>query len=249
MVKLLFLPLFFFLHVCSVICRFNTFNLYRTDQSETSLEYDCLDYYVLDDIVEYSKINSWAHQLITCCIRPSTDDEQMPAPHRPEGREYIDAQNLTFDTLKNGNITGEQLLAWSATIELVERYEAFLMGKSELVMSEVYYNCTAGWLGNLCEYTFKSWGEVTFIDIVYCMFKYRTSSEADSTNCYVLLKVTLSLREESAIFLCDASAVVVLLPSVSIGVKFVMEKSTASTRAQMKSIVGNWTHLIRQRSF
>ena len=177
--------LFIYVYACLLVFSISSFNLYKTDRSKTSLEYDCLDYYVSDGIVTYIPMESLAHQLIAYCIRPSTENESWEIP------KMIDMQNLTFDMLNNDSITGEQLLAWSASIELVERYKAFILGKSENDRFEVYYNCTSPWFGKHCQYHF--W-ETTMIEEVNAIFLLKDYESPKDSTCYTLLPVSLSLH-------------------------------------------------------
>lgn len=153
-IQSLFLRFLLILYTCLLMSHMAMFNLYKTKKLETSLEYDCLDYYVKNSTVEYDSRRLCAYQVMAYCIRPSCKNERSMTLQRLENQEFIKGQNFTFNQLKNQNITGEQLLAWLATIDLAERYEAYLVDKSEVDGSEVYYNCTASWFGNRCEYTF-----------------------------------------------------------------------------------------------
>jgi hypothetical protein len=178
------------LYTCLLIPSISSFNLYKTDRSKTSLEYDCLDYYVLDTIITYIPIDSLAHQLIAYCVRPSTENELLEIP------KMIDMQNLTFDMLNNDSITGEQLLAWSASIELVERYEAFILGKSENDRFEVYYNCTSPWFGKHCQYSF--WDATMMTEAVDSIFMFKEGERPDDVTCYELLSVSFNSQMESS---------------------------------------------------
>ncbi|CAF1087019.1 unnamed protein product [Rotaria sordida] len=151
----------------------------------TSLQYDCLDYYVEEDIVSYNNPEPLAYQLIAYCIRledRSELSETLPAKHLIKGRSF------TFIDLNNQNITGEQLLDWAATIELVERYEAYLVGDSTTNGSDLYYNCTNDWFGNACEYSFyQAKDKRTLIDVVYYTFNEKEFASPEHVSCYKLL--------------------------------------------------------------
>ncbi|CAF1284435.1 unnamed protein product [Rotaria sordida] len=163
-----------------LICSFDQYD------NPTSLQYDCLDYYVEEDIVSYNNPEPLAYQLIAYCIRLENRSElskTLPAKHLIKGRSF------NFIDLNNQNITGEQLLDWAATIELVERYEAYLVGDSTTNGSDLYYNCTNDWFGNACEYSFyQAKDKRTLIDVVYYTFNEKEFASPEHVSCYKLLE-------------------------------------------------------------
>lgn len=168
-------------------------NLYHTDRynDPTSLQYDCLDYYVDDNIVSYKVIyDALAHQLIAYCIRL---DDQYKKPKKIVANISIHGYNYTFLYLKNESITGQQLLSWTATIELVERYEAYLMSDSTAGDHELYYNCTKNWFGNTCEYSFNEMKSIeTLQTVVHEHFSMKDWAPLEHISCYTLLEVGLT---------------------------------------------------------
>ena len=167
------------------------FNLHATllNPASAVLEYDCLYYYVADTIVDYEVRNSLAHQMITYCFRPSNQTKGIDIPKgtQPEG-----TSSWTFQDLKSENITSEQLLSWSATIELVENYEAYLLGHPLMNNSQLFYNCSLPWFGPRCEYAFVEFGVTTFSNFVHKTFSRKLYDEPDDVPCYVLLEVEIS---------------------------------------------------------
>ena len=114
-------------------------NLYETD--------DCFYHYINSDSVDF-RLDHSIKQMMKYCIRI---DENLTA----DPRTYT--KTFTFAQLAQSNITVEQLLLWSATIDLIERYSYYLnqpMIHSSLSMEDVFYNCTNPWFGSRCQYSF-----------------------------------------------------------------------------------------------
>ena len=61
-------------------------------------------------------------------------------------------QKLTFNELKVKNITSEQLYQWSASIDLIEQYEEYLISNQS--EASIFYNCTWPRFGSQCQYEF-----------------------------------------------------------------------------------------------
>ena len=168
------------------------FNLHTTllNPDSAVLEYDCLYYYVADSIVNYETRNYLAHQMITYCFRPTNETKGIDIPKRsvPEG-----TTSWNFEDLKSENITSEQLLSWSATLELVENYQAYLLGHQLMDYSLRFYNCSLPWFGLRCEYAFVKFGITTFSNFVHKTFDWKIYDEPDdNVPCYVLLEVEIS---------------------------------------------------------
>ncbi len=70
--------------------------------------------------------------------------------------QVIHGTSIKFETLKNENITSQQLYLLYAPIDVVERYEAFLQSSNESLSTQVFYNCSIPWFGEFCQYTFNS---------------------------------------------------------------------------------------------
>lgn len=166
------------------------FNLHATllNPDLAVLEYDCLYYYVDDSIVDYEVRGSLAHQIIRYCFRPTNETKGSDIPKRSLPEDTI---SWSFRDLKDDNITSEQLLSWSATIELVEDYEAFLSGHPLMDDSQRFYNCSLPWFGPRCEYAFVKFVDTTFSNIVREIFDRKMDDRPDEVPCYVLLKVKI----------------------------------------------------------
>ena len=158
------------------------FNMYYTDQATGTLDRDCLSYTVLDDIVPL-KNPLFHRQSMLYCFRPS---EKWTANEE----NHTEFTVITFKQLRIMRVTTDQLLKWSAPIDLIERYAAYL--QNNLLAEDdhlFFYNCSTGWIGPQCQYTFDS--GAPFSVIVKSAFQNRSVSKNDlqdpSTTCYTHL--------------------------------------------------------------
>jgi hypothetical protein len=127
------------------------FYLYDSDNSRDG-DFDCLNYYARDDMdaVVYSKPFTPSYQIISFCRRDNIEDHLIS----PVGS----ISSLTFDELRQKNVSNIQLIEWSVPIDLVERYQAFIENADNIVTNESVriYNCsTSGRFGQFCHYTFN----------------------------------------------------------------------------------------------
>ena len=147
-----------------------------------------------DDIIEFEKTSLSHHQSILYCIRQNdewTGNEE----------NHTESTMLTFKELQMMRVTNEQLLEWSAPIDLIERYAAYLENSlSTNESSSFFYNCTTGWFGPRCQYTFES--SAPFSTIVRNAFRNRSVSTNDlqelGTTCYT----HLSCKYGGSVFAC-----------------------------------------------
>jgi hypothetical protein len=171
--------------------------LYRTDRINKNatlcqfIYYDCLLYHVSDTIVAYGSVG--ARGIIPYCMRP------LAAKNISEERSGHVGEVILFEYLRKDGVREEDLLSWSAPVDLVEMYLAYVE-KSDVFSSaatQVFYNCTPLWFGSHCEYTFGTDPE-SFDDIVIATFQAKkppwndhsgTLKPLDYTNltCYVHL--------------------------------------------------------------
>lgn len=114
---------------------------------------DCLDYYVLNDIVDYDgqQFYSQIHQIIPFCYRSDNDSYDI------ENFFISIARPISFDELKKSNITSAQVYSWSVPIEIVERYQIYLESNMENAdKNNKIYNCSeTKTFGHVCQYSFK----------------------------------------------------------------------------------------------
>ncbi|CAF1402320.1 unnamed protein product [Adineta ricciae] len=182
-------------------------NLYDTQliTTDDSLQFNCLKYYVRVEKPAYQDLVYVTDELIPYCFRLTNETNlkiqtNFLNPH---------SQTLTFDDLRRTNITSQQLLLWSVSIDLAERYQ-FYLDKLDWSLNEQFYNCSNGWFGNRCQYVFEQNTIMSIEQIVEIQFHSRTTYE-ESTNiatelsCYIHLpcdrgggKLCLDWRE-----ICD----------------------------------------------
>ncbi|CAF0945764.1 unnamed protein product [Adineta ricciae] len=63
---------------------------------------------------------------------------------------------FTFEELRRQQVTTFDLLSWSALIDLVELYDEYLDGPSNVSLRfQKFYNCSVLWFGRFCQYTFN----------------------------------------------------------------------------------------------
>lgn len=101
------------------------------------------------------------------------------------------------------NVTVDQLLAFSAPIDLVERYQIYLDNPTKEADREIYYKCSSSYFGQFYQYR-------TFSDIVKTTFKDKpvATHRTMQTTCYTHLRC--KRRLESSICLdwreiCDGN--------------------------------------------
>ncbi|CAF1160701.1 unnamed protein product [Rotaria sordida] len=65
-------------------------------------------------------------------------------------------QNLTFDELHRLNVTSYEVLLWSSSIDLAERYQYYINQPTKSIrLNEKFFNCTPPWFGSHCQYSFE----------------------------------------------------------------------------------------------
>ena len=168
------------------------FNMYFTSQWARNLDHDCLSYTVMDDITLFEQAPPFHHQNILYCFRSSDAwtnniDNHTDVIARSNKTRFI---LITFKQLQLMNVTADHLLKWSAPIDLTESYAAYLHSKSSAKDDyPSFYNCTMGWFGPQCQYTFDS--NASFSAIVKSNFENRSFSQDDlqdpGTTCYMHL--------------------------------------------------------------
>jgi hypothetical protein len=146
-----------------------------------------LNYHIRREKLAYQDIPDVLDDIIPYCFRSATDfDESV------EG--FVDklSQKLSFEELRMGNINALQLLSWSMSIEVVERYQ-FYLNKPDSALNEQIYNCTPPRFGLKCQYSFEFGKSMSFDEIVESTFHARAAYPESSdmivqVPCYVLLE-------------------------------------------------------------
>jgi len=156
-------------------------NLYDRDRS---LDFDCLYYHIENEKLAYQQLSNVVDELIPYCFRSNST--------RFSDYSNISEEKLTFKQLSLSNITSEQLLTWSAPIDLVEDYQFYLTTLNKSLSNELFYNCTRPWFGSRCQYSFEFDDRMSINEIVSSEFS-RKFSYIDSAEksiqlpCYVHL--------------------------------------------------------------
>ncbi len=139
---------------------YGQFYLYQTDTIHHFGDYDCLDYYALDDIANMNADRPYrqGHQIIPFCRRDGKNHED----ELDNQYVYLASSSFTFEQLRERNVSSAQLYAWTAPIDTIEQYEAFLNGNEKKSGNISFYNCSSfQQFGRRCEYSFPA--PVSFI--------------------------------------------------------------------------------------
>ncbi|CAF4164464.1 unnamed protein product, partial [Adineta steineri] len=141
---------------------------YDTDQ----FGFDCLHYFPTNSFL-FSEI-------VKYCIRPKNDTNSIIAEFFNVSDDY-----LTFDQLYRLNITSHEILMWSSSIDLAEKYEYYLSQPTQSNLSnEKFYNCTQPWFGSRCQYSF----EFNEDKLVQNYFGTAVTDDIFDGTCYILLE-------------------------------------------------------------
>ena len=117
-------------------------------------DHDCLDFYPIWKYNEmpYSAVSKRSHQIIPFCRRDSIIDGTIVVGD--------DVLSYTFNELNNRNVTSQELVEWSAPIELAELYQAYLESNNSQLKHAAslrFYNCSpTGRFGYFCQYYFPT---------------------------------------------------------------------------------------------
>ena len=157
-------------------------NFYYTDSSSEDhyaiIERNCLRVPV--DLEEAGR----SHQAMFYCLHEFSSDFYIESNHS--------STNFTFAELAERNIGSEQLLAWSAPIDVIENYQDYLNEKdnSDCTVSAqtIFYNCTWPRFGPFCAYEFDYYqsNHSSLYNIVHDFYETYEYDPTDLT-CYILL--------------------------------------------------------------
>ncbi|CAF1541144.1 unnamed protein product [Adineta ricciae] len=111
---------------------------YDTDQ----FKFDCLHYYSTGDSLS---------PIVKYCVRPNNESNYtMIDPLK------ISDQYLTFNDLYHLNISSDEILLRTLSINLAETYQFYLDSPIQSNLSnEIFFNCTKPWFGSYCQYSFE----------------------------------------------------------------------------------------------
>ncbi|CAF0733758.1 unnamed protein product [Adineta steineri] len=152
-----------------------------------SLQYDCLNYHIYYEKPAYQELLDAVDEVIPYCFRPKNYHERLF-----ENSIDLSSQKLSFEQLRLHSITSLQLLSWSVSIDIAQRYE-FYLSVSDTSPNEEFYNCTGPWFGSRCQYSFGFNEQMSFNQIVEAAFRQRKSFSESSevigqVPCYILLE-------------------------------------------------------------
>ena len=120
-------------------------NLHLTDHP-SALQHDCLH------VLAHTESKTGTHEIITFCLT------ECPHEWIIDNNSSHHSQSFTFAQLEQQHITAHQLYLWSASIDLLERYQSYLdqpTAQRTLSMeNEVFNNCTWPRFGPFCQYSF-----------------------------------------------------------------------------------------------
>lgn len=152
--------------------------------------YNCLYYSAAEHLARFE--HGWVglSQIIPYCIRPEPDEDLTLTFLNVNSASY------TFSELRLKQITSEQLVEWSASIDLVENYEMYLRNSNELSANETFHNCSRPWFGQFCQFKFDE--DRSFNDMVKMTFfskEMHASYVLEVTNhtCYIHLNCSTGL--------------------------------------------------------
>ena len=144
-------------------------NLYNTDPVVNGdwLQFDCLHYYVTSEELVYQDLSNLIVNTIPYCIRPINPIVALV-------EDFIDkrSQNMSFEELRLMNITSEDLLLWSGTIDVAEQYQLYL-NEPISSLNQVFYNCTPPWFGSRCQYLLEVTGSMSVNQAIQATFQRR----------------------------------------------------------------------------
>ncbi|CAF4069640.1 unnamed protein product, partial [Rotaria magnacalcarata] len=96
-------------------------------------------------------------------------------------------QNFTFDELHRLNITSHEILLWSSSIDLAERYQYYVdQSIRSIELNEQFFNCTPPMFGSRCQYSFELVSNVADMTLNVLWQSDMTDAVTHRT-CYILL--------------------------------------------------------------
>ena len=157
------------------------FHVYYMDQTnDTGLYHDCLYF---KQLKHQSVYNTTEHnfknqyQIIPYCLRPFSQNYDRIIEGKVSSR-------VTFEELRKKQVTTRDLLTWSASIDLIEHYDAYLNLSSNVsARLDLFYNCSSPWFGTFCQYTFNT--NLSFNLIVNLTFHRTHTVDIKNMTCYI----------------------------------------------------------------
>jgi len=159
----------------SSIITFPEINFHLTDPiDDHDVEHDCLKI----SIPPLNEIN--VEEVLSFCLTQSMSKWNI--------QSTFEQQKFTFEQLRKQNITAEQLYQWSASIDLLEQYQFYLISNQSSLSQNLFYNCTTSRFGSQCQYEFiqlpSQDNTLTELISTYYQIEYHSKD----VTCYVHLK-------------------------------------------------------------
>lgn len=152
LVKELIFRLFLSLYLFCILVK-SQFNLYDTWQAAgegNPLQFDCFHAYRQRSATVTLNFDFLVTGIDQYCLRPPNIHERSIN----ENNSYR-GENFTFIELRRRNITTEQLLLWSTSIDLAEQYQDYLNHPmTSSLLNQTFFNCTKSRFGSHCQYSF-----------------------------------------------------------------------------------------------
>ncbi|CAF3346667.1 unnamed protein product [Rotaria socialis] len=96
-------------------------------------------------------------------------------------------QNFTFDELHRLNISSHEVLLWSSSMDLAERYQYYVdQSIRSIELNEQFFNCTPPRFGSRCQYSFELVSNVADMTLNVLWQSDMTDAVTHRT-CYILL--------------------------------------------------------------
>ncbi|CAF1660005.1 unnamed protein product [Didymodactylos carnosus] len=136
----------FSINVTSIQINLDLTDVVDNNESNSAIQHDCLH------------IPAWKNEhnireLISYCMNEWSSKWNIT-------KNSVD-EVFTFADLSYLNITSQQLYLWSASMDIIEKYQVYLderlISNRSLMSAERYYNCTLPKFGPMCQYSFDNY--------------------------------------------------------------------------------------------
>ncbi|CAF0903897.1 unnamed protein product [Adineta steineri] len=133
------------------------------------------------DCLHYFSFESSFSGIVKYCIRPNNDKNLTKVIHFIN----ISDEYFTFNELYHRNITSDEILRWSSSIDVAEQYQYYLDRPYQSNLSnEIFFNCTSPWFGSRCQYSL----EINEDILVQNPCEMTSTDNIFRQTCYILLE-------------------------------------------------------------
>ncbi|CAF4713570.1 unnamed protein product [Rotaria sp. Silwood1] len=128
----------------------------------------------------------YPYQIVPYCIRFFGLSSNLLVNNE---KHVIHGISITFETLRRENITSQQLYLLSASIDVVERYQAFLESSHSSLSTQVFNNCSKPWFGEYCQYSFNlTWSFDKIVRNYFSDIKLQAGNSFTAETCYTFIE-------------------------------------------------------------